>query len=66
MGIITTVILSFIGLAYEGISSFLQHKRNSALHKAVSAMNNKANIQCNKLMKLDDTMLMYGMYDVEC
>ena len=56
---------SFIGLAYEGISSFLQHKRNNALHKAVNAMNNKANIQCNKLMKLDDTMLMYGTYNAE-
>ena len=64
-GIITTVISSFIGLAYKGISSFLQHKRNSALHKAVNAMNNKANIQCNKLMKLDDTMLMYGIYNLE-
>ena len=29
------------------------------------AMNNKANIQCNKLMKLDDTMLMYGIYNAE-
>ena len=64
-GIIPTVISSFIGLAYEGISSFLQHKRNNALHKAVNAMNNKANIQCNKLMKLDDTMLMYGIYNAE-
>ena len=64
-GIITAVISSFIGSAYEGISSFLWHKRNSALHKAVNAMNNKGNIQCNKLMKLDDTMLMYGIYNVE-
>ena len=56
---------SFIGLAYEGISSFLQDKRNNALHKAVNAMNNKANIQHNKLMKLDNTMLMYGIYNVE-
>ena len=64
-GIITTVISSSIGLAYKGISSFLQHKRNSALHKAINAMNNNANIQCNKLMKLDDTMLMYGIYNVE-
>ena len=61
-GIITTVISSFIGLAYEGISSYLQHKRNSALHKAVNAMNNKANIQHNKLIKLDDTMLMYDVW----
>ena len=37
-GIITTLVSSFIGLAYEGISSFLQHKQNNALHKAVNAM----------------------------
>ena len=64
-GIITTLASSFIGLAYEGISSFLQHKCNNALHKAVNAMTNKANIQRNKLMKLDDTMLMYGIYNAE-
>ena len=28
-------------------------------------MNDQVNIQCNKLMKLDDTMLMYGIYNVE-
>ena len=44
-GIITTLVSGFIGLAYEGVSSFLQHKHNNALHKAVNAMNNKANIQ---------------------
>ena len=64
-GIITTLVSSFIGLAYEGISSFLQNKRNNALHKAVNTMNNEANIQCNKLIKLDDTMLMYGIYNAE-
>ena len=50
-GIITTLVSNFIGLAYEGISSFLQHKQNNALLKAVNAMSNKANIQHNKLMK---------------
>ena len=64
-GIITTLVSSFIGLAYEGISSFVQHKQNNALLKAVNAMNNKANMQCNKLMKLDNTMLMYGIYNAE-
>ena len=64
-GIITTLVSSFIGLAYEGISSFLQHKKNNALHKAVNPMNDKANIQHNKLMKLDDKMLMYGIYNAE-
>ena len=28
-------------------------------------MDNQVNIQCNKLMRLDDTMLMYGIYNVE-
>ena len=59
------MVSSFIGLAYEGISSFLQHTQNNALHKSVNAMNNKVNIQHNKLMKLDDTMLMYGIYNAE-
>ena len=28
-------------------------------------MSNQANIQHNRLMKLDDTMLMYGIYNAE-
>ena len=31
-GIITMLVSSFIGLAYEGISSFLHHKQNKALY----------------------------------
>ena len=57
-GIITTLVSSFIGLANEVISSFLHNKRNKALHKEVNAMDNKANIQCNKLMQLENSMLM--------
>ena len=64
-GIITTLISGFIGLAYEGILSFLQCRCKNALHKAVNAVNNQANVQCNKLMKLDDTMVMYGIYNAE-
>ena len=64
-GIITTLVSSFIGLAYEGISSFLQQKCKNALHKAVNAMSNQVNIQHNKLMKLDNTMLMYCIYNTE-
>ena len=37
-GIITTLVPSFIGLTYEGMSSFLHHRRNKALHQAVNAM----------------------------
>ena len=32
-GIITTLVSSFIGLAYKGIMSFLQQKCENALHK---------------------------------
>ena len=38
---------SVIGLAYEGISSFLHHERHKALHKAVVVMNKKMHLQCN-------------------
>ena len=64
-GIVTTLVSGFIGLAYEGISSFLQGKHDTTLKKAVLAMDNEINIQCNKLLKLDNTMLMYGIYNVE-
>ena len=57
-GIVTTLVSGFIGLAYEGISSFLQRKCEDALQKAMIAMNNEVNFQCNKLLKLDNTMLM--------
>ena len=64
-GIVSTVILGFIGLAYEGISSFLQRKCEVALQKAMIAMNNEADSQHNKLLKLDNTMLMYGIYNAD-
>ena len=64
-GIITTLVSGFIGLAYEGISSFLQQKCENALQIAVNAMTNQANIQHNKLMKLDNTLLMYGIYNAK-
>ena len=40
-GIITSLITGFISLAYEGISSFLHHRRQKALQKAVHVMENK-------------------------
>ena len=52
-----------IGLAYEGISSFLHHKRHKALHKAVAVMNKRTDIQCNRIHHLEDTMIMYGVYN---
>ena len=64
-GIVSTLVSGFIGLAYEGISSFLQRKCEDALQKAVFAMNNEADIQCNKLLKLDNTMVIYGIYNAD-
>ena len=52
--IITTMVSSFMGLAYEGISSFLYHKHNKALHKAVRVMGSKTTVQHNKLMELEN------------
>ena len=56
---------SFTGLAYEGISSFLHHKQNKVLHKAVKAMDSKTIIQWNKLTQLENSMFMYGIYNAE-
>ena len=64
-GIFATIISGFIGLAYEGISSFLHNRRHKALHKAVKVIDKQAAIQCNKLMHLEDYMVMYGIYNAE-
>ena len=58
-----SVASSVIGVAYEGISSLLHHKRHKALHKAVAVMDKKTNIQCNRIHHLKDTMIMYGVYN---
>ena len=50
---------SVIGLAYEGISSFLHHKRR----KAVKVMEKKTDLQCNKIHHLEDMMIMYCVYN---
>ena len=55
------IITGFIELVNEGISSLLHNRR----HKAVKAMKTKTNIQCNKLMHLENTMAMYGIYNAE-
>ena len=64
-GIISTLVSGFIGLAYEEISSFLQRKCENTLQKAIIAMNNESDFQCNMLLKLDNIMLMYRIYNVE-
>ena len=64
-GLVTTLVSGFIGLAYEGISSFLQRKHDIALKRAVLAMDSEITAQHNKLLKLDNNMLMYGIYNAE-
>ena len=43
--IISALISEFIGLAFEGISSFLQHKWEKALQQAMHTMNKRVNIE---------------------
>ena len=43
--IISALMSGFIGLAFEGISSFLQHKQEKALQQAMHTMNKRVNIE---------------------
>ena len=63
--IILALISGFIGLAFEGISSFLQHKQEKALQKAMHTMNKRVNIKQNRVFHLEDSMIMYGIYNVD-
>ena len=58
-----TIATKVIGLTFEGISSFLHHKRHKALQKAVHVLNSKTNIDHNRVYHLEDTMIMYGKYN---
>ena len=64
-GIITSLISGFIGLAYEGISSFLYNRKHKAFHKVVKAMETKVNIQHKRLIHLEDSMVIYDIYNAE-
>ena len=61
---ILALISGFIGLAYEGISSFLWHKKERALQQAMHTVNKKASIEQNRVFHLEDSMIMYGIYNV--
>ena len=64
-GIFATLISGFIGLACEGISSFVHNRRHKALHKAVRAIDRQLTTQCNKLLHLEASMVMYGISNAE-
>ena len=54
-----------VGLAFEGKSSFLHNRRHKALHEAAHAMSSKVDIQRNKLIHLENILVMCGVYNVE-
>ena len=60
--ILGTIASKVIGLAFEGILSFLHHKGHKALQKALNALNSRTNIDHNRVYHLEDTMIMYGKY----
>ena len=61
--ILRRIASKVIGLAFEGISSFLHHKRHKALQKAVNVINSKSEIDHKRVYHLEDTMIMYGKYN---
>ena len=62
-GIFSMIISDFIGLVFEGISSFLHNKRHKAFHKVVKAMLVTTDMQRNKLMHLENTLVVYRIYN---
>ena len=63
--ILGTIASKVIGLAFEGISSFLHHKRYKTLQKAVNVINSRSEIDHNRVYHLEDTMIMYGKYNLD-
>ena len=65
IAIFGTIISGFLGLAFKGISSFLHQKRHKALQKEVKLMSVTTDAQRNKLMHLENSLIMYGVYNAE-
>ena len=63
--IFEAIISGFLGLAFEGISSFLHHRKHRALQKAVKMMSITTDAQRNKLIHLENLLIMYGVYNAE-
>ena len=62
-GIITLLVAGLIRSVYGGISSYLHNKRQKALKKAFVAMKNQVNLERNKLFHLEDSMVIYSIYN---
>ena len=63
--VLGTVASRVIGLAFEGISSFLHHKRQKALNKAIKQINEKQDKEHNRIYHLEDTMIMYSKHNTD-
>ena len=63
--ILSTIASKVIGLGFEGILSFLHHKRHKALQKAVNIINSKSDIDHNRVYHLEETMTIYGKYNFD-
>ena len=59
------MISGFIVLAYGGISSILQHKWEKALQQSMYTMNKRASIEWSRVFHLEDSIIMYGVYNVD-
>ena len=64
-GIFGAIISGFIGLAFEGISSFFHYKRHNALQRAVKTMSISMDTQRNKLIHLENSLIMFRVYNAE-
>ena len=60
--ILGTAASKITGLAFEGISTFLHHKRQKAFHKAVKEIYKRRDIEHNRAYHLEDSIIMYGKY----
>ena len=43
----------------------MQHKQEKALQQAMHSMNKRVNIERNRVFHLEDSMIMYGVYNVD-
>ena len=61
--ILGTIVTKVVGLAFEGILSFLHHKHHKALQKAVNILNSRTGLDLNRVYHLEYTMIMHGKYN---
>ena len=64
-GIFGAIISGFLGLAFEGISNFLHQKTHNTFQKAIKVLSITTEAQKNKLMHLENSLIMYGVYNAE-